>query len=171
MFSPWLLLLRLLQREMQIPLLLLLLNALALAHGLCDSNTWPDVDRDLCPRQSTNSCTVLVKNFYKYGTCDGYCGNVGRVCTAAFEEVDNKCVVEGSMECDYPLGSSDAEVRDALCECGGELPPPSPSSLRCAASDSCDEGMVCQCVTGSDKSRQLLFDSAIPAPECYCLPA
>merc|ERR1719252_516477 len=86
----------------------------------CDEAAWPDKDHDLV----CGECKVLVNRFNSfYGSCDGYCSSIGRVCTGAWEEDGDKCTVKYGMECNHTLSSS-----DAICECGeaGPTPPPTP---------------------------------------------
>ena len=44
----------------------------------CNEAAWPDLDHDLV----CGECKVLVHNFRSYGTCDGYCEALGRICCA-----------------------------------------------------------------------------------------
>jgi len=76
----------------------------------CDEAAWPDKDHGLV----CGECKVLVNRFNSfYGSCDGYCSSIGRVCTGAWEEDGDKCTVKYAMECNRELSSS-----DAICECG-----------------------------------------------------
>ena len=76
----------------------------------CDEAAWPDKDHDLV----CGECKVLVNRFNSfYGSCDGYCSSIGRVCTGAWEEDGDKCTVKYAMECNQEASSS-----DAICECG-----------------------------------------------------
>ena len=76
----------------------------------CDEAAWPDKDHDLV----CGECKVLVNRFNSfYGSCDGYCSSIGRVCTGAWEEDGDKCTVKYAMECNQEVSSS-----DAICECG-----------------------------------------------------
>merc|ERR1719313_1429675 len=74
----------------------------------CDEAAWPDKDHDLV----CGECKVLVNRFNSfYGSCDGYCSSIGRVCTGAWEEDGDKCTVKYAMECNQEASSS-----DAICE-------------------------------------------------------
>merc|ERR1719281_2395324 len=76
----------------------------------CDEAAWPDKDHGLV----CGECKVLVNRFNSfYGSCDGYCSSIGRVCTGAWEEDGDKCTVKYAMECNQEVSSS-----DAICECG-----------------------------------------------------
>ena len=76
----------------------------------CDEAAWPDKDHGLV----CGECKVLVNRFNSfYGSCDGYCSSIGRVCTGAWEEDGDKCTVKYGMECNQEASSS-----DAICECG-----------------------------------------------------
>jgi len=66
--------------------------------GQCDESLWPHKDHGLV----CGECKVLVDEFDDiYGNCDGYCNNIGRSCTGAWEEDDDTCTVLYSMTCEY----------------------------------------------------------------------
>jgi len=81
--------------------------------GKCaDEKSWPDLDHDLV----CGECKVLVDDFdSKYKNCDGYCSSIGRTCTGAWEEDDDKCDELYDMSCSDVLDSS-----DAICRCSGD---------------------------------------------------
>lgn len=73
--------------------------------------TWPDVIKE-CGR----SCTVLVDQFSsKYnGKCADYCKSVGKVCTAAWEELADTCSSLLTLDCNT---APNFKTNDAICEC------------------------------------------------------
>ena len=77
----------------------------------CAPNTWPDRKNGLV----CSECAVLVNNFKNYGSCNGYCSAIGRVCTGAWDEVSDTCEVKYASTCNGNVGGTS----DAICECGG----------------------------------------------------
>jgi hypothetical protein len=83
-------------------------------HG-CDESTWP------ARAASCGECAVAVDPvaMHGYGTCDGYCGALGKTCVDASPLVPGTCEVIGrgltpSRSCADP-GRSD------LCRCSPDL--------------------------------------------------
>ena len=71
---------------------------------------------------SIGDCTVLVDEFQRYGSCNGYCSSMGRTCVAAWDEVKDQCVQEfskinGPGACSSPYDGTS----DAICQCS-DLP-------------------------------------------------
>jgi len=125
----------------------------AVPPGECDEASWPDVDGLVC-----GECKVLVDNFRDYGTCDGYCESIGRVCTGAWEEDDETCDVKHGLGCDESLSSS-----DALCECGASGGTPG-GECQESAWPNVDHGLVC----GDCKVLVDNFDSDYGSCDAYC---
>ena len=74
---------------------------------------WPNIHEDffdvLVPRPVLTACVFVIL----CRTCNSYCASIGRLCTGAWEESGDSCVVKYEMTCNQTVDSS-----DALCECG-----------------------------------------------------
>lgn len=78
---------------------------------ICDESWWPDLDHDLV----CGDCKVLVDDMKTdYFTCTNYCAAVGRLCTGAWEEEHDSCVVLSTETCQHNFGNY---TNDAICEC------------------------------------------------------
>eukprot|EP01046_Picozoa_sp_COSAG06_P015391 COSAG06_NODE_984_length_11197_cov_75.225806_7_plen_1198_part_00 len=93
---------------------------------------WPNA-KTVC-----GGCTVLVENdAYRHATsCTEYCNQRGRQCTGAWEEFDNTCTIEETMDCDDRRIHTSTGGSDTICECGGDTCPVLPSQ-RCRRCDYC----------------------------------
>ena len=113
--------------------------------GICDEDTFPDLDTDQDTGQPgvCGECKVLVNNFngaYE-SSCINYCASLGRLCVGAWEELGDTCEVAREESC-YSPADNWGGTSDALCECGdlGTMPPPPPPPPHLgSASSLCDE--------------------------------
>lgn len=91
--------------------------------------------RDVELKCSTDGCRVLADKM-RGRTCRDYCGDSGRACVGAWEEVNEDCNVKATMTCDQTW----PHTSDLLCECSPQLavapsPARDPSKLRLVWSD------------------------------------
>eukprot|EP00931_Biecheleriopsis_adriatica_P086596 TRINITY_DN6122_c0_g1_i1.p1 TRINITY_DN6122_c0_g1~~TRINITY_DN6122_c0_g1_i1.p1 ORF type:complete len:3333 (-),score=563.37 TRINITY_DN6122_c0_g1_i1:30-10028(-) len=84
----------------------------ALRTDSCKTSSWPSLKENLV----CAPCMGLIRDFWRYRSCDKYCGMLGRMCKSSGLVDSNPCQIREPVKCDEERG--DGEM---MCECGEEI--------------------------------------------------